>query len=207
MKTSHPFPPFPLLAIGIGISLAIAAPTLRAADAQTRTLDWNRAAPDHALQQPMQPAFGGLSGEHPLEKKVTVPAAAAPAGKGLFSLDDRAIIIVGGKTTTAGQVKRALQAEIAAKAGAPKTVRGGARKLDLTALLGAAGRADGSPGRDADRLGNQGGGQPRLAPLPRQGPAEDLGITGQAEGRRNRLALGAMLRRPAGEGRAHRPVP
>ena len=136
MKTSHPFPPFPLLAICIGISLAIAAPTLRAADAPTRTLDWNRAAPDHALQQPMQPAFGGLSGERPLEKKVTVPAAAAPAGKGLFSLDDRAIIIVGGKTTTAGQVKRALQAEIAAKAGAPKTVRGGARKLDLTALLG-----------------------------------------------------------------------
>ena len=139
MKTSHPFPQFPLLAICIGIALAIAAPTLRAADAPTRTLDWNRAAPDHALQQPiqpMQPAFGGHSAERAPEKKTAVPAAAARAGKGLFSLDDRAIIIVGGKNTTAGEVKRALQAEIAAKAGPPKTVKGGARKLDPTALLG-----------------------------------------------------------------------
>lgn len=56
------------------------------------------------------------------------------SAKNLFDMEDRAIIIVSGKQTTAGELKRQLHAEFAAKNGPPKTVNGGARKLDLAAL-------------------------------------------------------------------------
>ena len=58
----------------------------------------------------------------------------ARVGKRLFDMDDRAIIIVGGKQSTVGEMKKTLLAEIARKAGPPKTVKGSARKLDLAAL-------------------------------------------------------------------------
>ena len=152
----HPLP----LALCLGIALAGLAVPSGAADAPARSLDWSQTQPkasawsapaDSAGARLGAPAAAPAPGRAPqatastsLDAKATSPAAepalarsgASRAAKGLFALDDRAIIIVGGKSTTAGQVKRALQAEIAAKAGAPKTVRGGARKLDLTALLG-----------------------------------------------------------------------
>jgi hypothetical protein len=80
MKTSHP-PQFPCSRSASVI--ACHRRTTCAPPTPTRTLDWNRAAPDHALQQPMQPAFGGLSGERPLEKKVTVRPRRR-CGKGLL---------------------------------------------------------------------------------------------------------------------------
>ena len=75
-------------------------------------------------------------------KKATFPALApsASAGKGafnvkanksrpnLFDMDDRAIIIVSGRQTTAGALKKSILAEIENKAGPPRIVHGGARK-------------------------------------------------------------------------------
>ena len=49
----------------------------------------------------------------------------------LLGMDDRAIIIVSGKQTTAGDLKREVKADLARLAGPPKTVKGGARKLDF----------------------------------------------------------------------------
>ena len=136
----------PLLPLCAGLSLAACFATTRAADAP-RSLDWSRAAtgqpgaaaPAMAAPAPAPaPARGIVATEHPAAPKLAASAAtSAPtrrAAKGLFSLDDQAIIIVGGKSTTAGAVKRALEADIAAKAGPPKTVKGGARKLDLALM-------------------------------------------------------------------------
>ncbi len=83
---------------------------------------------DIQQQRALTPPAAGLN------DKAGVKANAVKSPKNLFSLEDRAIIIVGGKQTTAGAAKKALYAEIAAKAGPPKTVKGGARKLDLAAL-------------------------------------------------------------------------
>ncbi|GEM_PF-5168561 len=63
----------------------------------------------------------------------------------LSDMEDRAIIIVDGKKTTAGALKKAINAEIAAKAGPPKTVKGGTRKLDLAALNVTTGAATAQP--------------------------------------------------------------
>lgn len=52
----------------------------------------------------------------------------------LFDLNDRAIIIVSGRKTTAGELKGKLLAEIDDKAGPPRTVKVGQRKLDLARL-------------------------------------------------------------------------
>jgi hypothetical protein len=46
-------------------------------------------------------------------------------------MEDRAIIIVGGKPLTVGELKKNLFAEIAAKSGPPKTIKSSARKLDF----------------------------------------------------------------------------
>ena len=46
-------------------------------------------------------------------------------------MEDRAIIIVGGKSLTMGELKKNLFADIAAKAGPPKTIKSSARKLDF----------------------------------------------------------------------------
>jgi hypothetical protein len=60
--------------------------------------------------------------------------SANKALKNVFDMDDKAIIIVSGKKTTAGELKKKIHAEIAKKSGPKKTVKAGARKLDLVAL-------------------------------------------------------------------------
>lgn len=52
---------------------------------------------------------------------------------GLFELADATPIVAGGKSTTAGALKKTIRAELAAKAGAPKTIRVGQRKTDFDA--------------------------------------------------------------------------
>lgn len=89
--------------------------------------------PNPALLQRAPSRLNGASSAEPARATTSV---AKPAARGLFALEDRAIIIVGGKRTTAGAVKQALLTEIAAQAGEPKTVRGGARKLGIVALSG-----------------------------------------------------------------------
>jgi hypothetical protein len=66
--------------------------------------------------------------------KVNAQTSATRIPNNLFDVEDRAIIIVGGKQSTAGELKKSLLAEIAKKAGPSKTIKGGARKLDLVAL-------------------------------------------------------------------------
>jgi len=157
---SHPF--LRLLPLCLGLSLAGTSPPSHAAvDTPAQLLDWNQAAPrrpgttvatdpagaqatepaklpvpTRVLVAPGQPSMDGK----PTERKTarsTAKTGAIKASKGLFALEDRTIIIVGGKKTTAGEAKRALQAELVAKAGAPKTVKGGTRKLDLAGHDGA----------------------------------------------------------------------
>ena len=65
---------------------------------------------------------------------LTSKSSVSKSTRNLFTMEDRAIIIVSGRQTTAGELKRKLHAEIAAKNGPPKTVKGGARKLDLAAI-------------------------------------------------------------------------
>lgn len=77
-------------------------------------------------------------------------AAMQPAGAiGMPGMEDRAIIIVSGKKMTAGELKKTLFAEIAAKAGAPKTFKSRARTLDFTSLNSA------MPGKGAPLLGTR----------------------------------------------------
>lgn len=89
-----------------------------------------KAAPGLGLkaEPALAPATGVAKGA------LTTKSNATKSAKNLFDMEDRAIIIVSGKQTNAGELKRKLQAEIAAKNGPPKTVKGGARKLDLAAL-------------------------------------------------------------------------
>ncbi len=91
-------------------------------------------------QQPALTQFGANA-----NTSTDAKAAAAQLSKNLFSMEDRVIIIVGGKQTTAGEVKKKIHAEIAKKAGPPKTVKGGARKLDLAALNVKSGAANAPP--------------------------------------------------------------
>jgi hypothetical protein len=140
---SHPFLP---LALCVALSFAgAAAPSHAAVDAPTNPLDWSQAAPsaqdnlpvlNRALVPAAQPSVEGKAAGRTATKR-TAKSGTTKASKGLFALEDRAIIIVGGRNTTAGEVKRALQRELVAKAGAPKIVKGGARKLDLAADVGA----------------------------------------------------------------------
>lgn len=110
--------------------MAVAMPSY-AADAPARALDWGRPATGQVLAQPGQPAFGGPPAPAPNARQIAAPVP-APAGRnGLFALEDRTVVTVGGKSTTAGAMKQAVQAEIAAKAGAPKTVHGGVRKVAI----------------------------------------------------------------------------
>lgn len=98
-----------------------------------------------------QGAFAGRSVEHPSDKGPKTDALKQP-GK-LFAMADRAPIVVNGKPTSAGELKRAISADIAARAGPPKTVRGGARKVDLAALdvTRVATRATAAPMRNMDQ--------------------------------------------------------
>lgn len=166
MPTFRTHPSLLPTALALALAAVVATPPARAGDA---ALDWNKApraangvgtAPSGALvpaQRPHAPRAGGAIGARP------VASAAVSSGAGLFALDDRAIIIVGGKNTTAGALKRSISAELAAKAGPPKTVKGGARKLDLAALdvrAAAAGQPD-SP-RTMERPRQPGGIKPGL---------------------------------------------
>lgn len=72
-------------------------------------------------------AAGATAGNALAAKPTALPA-------NLFSQDDRAIIIVSGKPVPAGSVKNAIKASLVKAGGAPKTVKGGSRKLDLAAL-------------------------------------------------------------------------
>jgi hypothetical protein len=145
MKT-HRLPPLiALLPVCLSLSLGTAVAPAHAADAAARTLDWGQAGRTGVASPPSLPAFSTTTPEHAVGKKVAFPAAPKVAAKGLFALEDRAIIIVGGKTTTAGTLKQALQAELAAKAGPPKIVNGGARKLDLAALVSPGGSGGPKP--------------------------------------------------------------
>lgn len=62
----------------------------------------------------------------------TATSVAASRG-GLFELADATPIVAGGKSTTAGALKKTIRAELAIKAGAPKTIRVGQRKTDFDA--------------------------------------------------------------------------
>lgn len=74
------------------------------------------------------PAASNSLGKGALDTKVN------QSGKRLFEMDDRAIIIVSGKQTTAGELKKSLLAEKEKKDGPPRIVHGGTRKLDLATL-------------------------------------------------------------------------
>ena len=72
----------------------------------------------------------------------TVPRGAQAVPANVFSADDRAIIIVGGKKTTAGDVKREFKAELARKSGPAATYKVAARKAAVeTAATGASVRS------------------------------------------------------------------
>ncbi len=163
MKTFRSHPLLALVPICVGLwFVGAAAPRAAAA-----TPDWTQAAPkpqgtvpdaaatrtappasvpapNRALQQRTPSSFGGAATGRAGDKGVA-KAGAAQAAKGLFALDDRAIIIVGGKNTTAGAVKQAINADLAAKAGPPKTVKGGARKPDVALVDATSGVARAKP--------------------------------------------------------------
>ena len=63
-----------------------------------------------------------------IRDKMGTPKLAAPVRPGM---DERGIIIVGGKPLTVGELNKNLYADIAAKAGTPKTIKSRARKLDF----------------------------------------------------------------------------
>jgi hypothetical protein len=96
------------------------------------------AAPSPLQQAPS--AFGATAERadaSAVVKRPPLPATksgASKAARNLFDIEDKSSIHFSGKQTTAGELKRKLHAEIAAKNGPPKTVPGGARKLDLAAL-------------------------------------------------------------------------
>jgi hypothetical protein len=69
-------------------------------------------------------AKGALSGKR----------SASKSAKNLFDMDDRTIIIVSGRPSTAGELKKALSTGIAKKAGVKRTVAAGPRKVDTSAF-------------------------------------------------------------------------
>jgi hypothetical protein len=76
--------------------------------------------------QANQPAFKSAPAAPVATSKVS------NSKKHLMSLDDRAIIIVSGKQTTAGAAKKVFQAEFAKKIGGVKRVNSGPRRVDLS---------------------------------------------------------------------------
>jgi len=169
------------LALGLLTSVAASQP---ATNARSATPDWSKAA---TKQTAASQAFGSQSSgvtAPPASLRPSKPSAlqaappkfgvraegsAGPARK-LSDLDDRAIIIVGGKQTTAAELKKTIRADIARAAGPPKTVQGGARKLDLVALNTAGSAAAGVRAAPQKTLGDGFGGKP-LPQQPSQGTA------------------------------------
>ena len=89
--------------------------------------------PHQQAAEPERPHAALPSASNSLGER-TLDTQATQSAKKLFDMDDRAIIIVSGRQTTAGEVKKSVLAELATKDGPPRTVKGGARKLDLAAL-------------------------------------------------------------------------
>lgn len=102
------------------LALPPPAPTGLARSATTVDLK----APPRAAQ----PAASNSLGKGALDAK------ASKMGKTLFDMDDRAIIIVSGRQTTAGAAKKSVLSELAKKDGPPRIVPGGSRKLDVAVL-------------------------------------------------------------------------
>jgi hypothetical protein len=73
-----------------------------------------------------QPAFKPAPGAPALNQK------ASYSKKHLMTLDDKALIIVNGKQTTAGAAKKVFQAEFAKKIGGVKKINSGPRRVDLS---------------------------------------------------------------------------
>lgn len=90
--------------------------------------------PDDRLKPVLEDRIKSSSPPPRVNEKVNAQTSVTKIPKNLFNFEDRAIIIVGGKQSTAGEAKKALLAEIAKKAGPAKTIKGGARTLDLDAL-------------------------------------------------------------------------
>ncbi len=123
-----------------------------------------------ATHSPLTPAqiTPGLSKSaltDPLRAHVLPAGASAAGGKAgltakaekshtnLFDLDDKASIIVSGRQTTAGELKKSVRAEIQQKDGAPRVVQAGVRR-SATLELHRAQSGVGSPSRAA--AGNTG---------------------------------------------------
>jgi hypothetical protein len=75
--------------------------------------------------QPLTPSVKALPQARTAPQ--SAPDAKAELPEGLFKMDDRAIIIVGGKPKQAGEIKRALAAELRQLSGPPQTKRSGSR--------------------------------------------------------------------------------
>jgi hypothetical protein len=102
----------------------------------TRMLDPSR-SPEDWLRDPNQfwtmtieSRPGSFDAAHPLEKIAggTPKPEAGSVSDDVFAMDDRAIIIVGGKERKAGDIKREVRAELQASAGQPQVVKAAARK-------------------------------------------------------------------------------
>lgn len=83
------------------------------------------AAPGGTIVQPVAtPVVPGKALQPAPKTDSTAPAASSNARPAdLFKMDDRAIIIVGGKSRPAGEVKREIKAALQRLSGAPKTMR------------------------------------------------------------------------------------
>lgn len=130
-----------LVPTAVAASLAIAPVGLRAQAAP----NWGAPGAQPASSSPVQPgrpwtapatatpsnAFGVAS---PAPSR---SSAVAPAKGSLFDLPDATPITTGGRPSTAGALKHAIQATIAAKAGPRRTVVGPQRVLDAAHVAGA----------------------------------------------------------------------
>jgi hypothetical protein len=102
----------------------------------SRVLDGSQ-SPEDWLRDPrrlwtvaIEPRYGSFDATHPLEKIENGTASSQDGGVSgdVFAMEDRAIIVVGGKERRAGDVKREIRAELQASAGKPHVTKAAARK-------------------------------------------------------------------------------
>lgn len=101
----------------------------------------------------------------------------APTRGDLFQMEDRAIIIVGGKPVAAGEIKMAIRDAIAKQAGPPRVFKVGARKAAVTSAgaKAAAARPGALPQQNMQVPGvPRAGAKENLAQAARSGPASVL---------------------------------
>ena len=99
------------------------APTVHAAPAPAAiTPSLAKSALTDPLRVHAAPSVASAAGGKP-----GFTAKATKSGANLFDLDDRAIIIVSGRHTTAAELKKSVRAEIEQKDGPPRVVHAGAR--------------------------------------------------------------------------------